>query len=498
MGSIYPRRKRLWMQFHDHAGERVQMATQFRLGQEALARQALADVESSIEAGTKFNPAKGGPVTVADYADPWLDKRDALGIADAVNDRARLRDHVLPHLGDMPLERVQPRHLVALFTNLRKSGVVAPKTIHNIYSPVRALFRDAKLEGLYPGDSPCILTKFQLGENVDKDPEWRANAVFSRTERVSLITDERIPLDRRTYYAIEAIGGLRLGEVVALRVRHVEFDKEPLGHLVVAKSHKRDRTKAGFLREVPIHPALADILARWLVSGWEAMMGRAPTPDDLLLPLPPEHSIRRRNNPEAEPMRSKTYCFKRLRDDLVVLGLRHRRGHDLRHTMITLAREDEMDLDILKTITHDPGKKKASSAIHAYIRYSWPVRCREILKMQVMLAPTEKSSEPDGTGSKSPSDPAPQAREILDASYTPSYTLSDFPAVKATCIVEAPGTAPGSGGAPFMSLRACPAIWFSSPGWPAGRASRKPALPVSRGRAGRRCAAAKPTKCPLP
>jgi hypothetical protein len=38
------------------------------------------------------------------------------------------------------------------------------------------------------------------------------NAVFSRTERVSLITDERIPLDRRTYYAIEAIAGLRLGE----------------------------------------------------------------------------------------------------------------------------------------------------------------------------------------------------------------------------------------------------------------------------------------------
>jgi hypothetical protein len=108
-----------------------------------------------------------------------------------------------------------------------------------------------------------------------------------------------------------------------------------------------------------------------------------------------------------------------------VLGRRHRRGHDLRHTTITLAREDEMELDILKTITHDPGGKKASSAIHAYIRDSWPVRCREILNMQVLPAPTGKSSEPEGTGSKSPSDPAPQAREILDASYTPSYTLSD-------------------------------------------------------------------------
>ena len=69
-------------------------------------------------------------------------------------------------------------------------------------------------------------------------------------------------------------------------------------------------------------PVLAESLARWLASGWEGMMGRAPTPDDLLLPLPPEHSIRRRNNPEAEPMRSRTYCFKRLRYDLAVIGLR--------------------------------------------------------------------------------------------------------------------------------------------------------------------------------
>lgn len=87
------------------------------------------------------------------------------------------------------------------------------------------------------------------------------------------------------------------------------------------------------------------------------------------IPLPQQHALRRRSGHDDEPMRSKTYCFKRLREDLVELGLRHRRGHDMRHTMITLAREDEVDLDILKTVTHDPGKKESSSAIHAYIRY---------------------------------------------------------------------------------------------------------------------------------
>jgi len=60
--------------------------------------------------------------------------------------------------------------------------------------------------------------------------------------------------------------------------------------------------------------------------------------------------------------------------------------------------------------------------------------------------------------------------------------------------VEAPGVEPGSGSAPFMALRACPAIWFLSLSWPTGEASRRLAFPVSRGRAGKRCVAAEPAK----
>jgi hypothetical protein len=97
--------------------------------------------------------------------------------------------------------------------------------------------------------------------------------------------------------------------------------------------------------------------------------------------------------------------------------------------MITLAREDHADLDILKTITHDPGKKKSSSAIHAYIRYSWPVRCAEILKMRVR---TDLETAPGGSSSGVPHEqraatgplqmdaevPA-QAPESIEATYTP-------------------------------------------------------------------------------
>jgi integrase len=169
-----------------------------------------------------------------------------------------------------------------------------------------------------------------------------------------------------------------------------------------------------------------EILATWLKTGWAEMMGRPPTQDDLLIPLPPQHALRRRLRPDAEPMRSKTYCFKRLREDLVSLGLRHRRGHDLRHTMITLAREDEVDLDILKTITHDPGRKKSSSAIHDYIRYSWPVRCREIVKMRVRSG---SDAVPTGGASSGPNSDLQLPPNVGagggDSEWVTERTLSD-------------------------------------------------------------------------
>src|ERR1044071_3213296 len=59
-------------------------------------------------------------------------------------------------------------------------------------------------------------------------------------------------------------------------------------------------------------------------------------------------------------------------------------------------------------------------------------------------------------------------------------------------MVEAPGVEPGSGSAPLMSLRACPAIWFSSLGWPTGGASWRLAIPEFRDYAGWRCVVASP------
>jgi integrase len=330
-------------------------------------------------------------------------------------------------LGSLRLDEVRPRHLAELVRTFRGQAKLAPKTIYNIYSTLKALFRDAKMADLLTGDSPTILTKYQLGENVDSDPEWRGTARYTRDELEILVSAERIPLDRRVFYALEGIGGLRLGEAAGLRFRHHDAGLMPLGAILVATSYDKGRTKTKQPRRMPVHPLLAAILAEWKQSGWAAMMGRAPTADDLVVPLPPEHAARRRESPTREGMRSKTYCFKRFRDDLLTLGFRHRRGHDLRRTIISLSREDGARKDILELCTHNPKKKGSSIAV--YTTFPWEALCAEVAKLRI-----SRRSKPELAATIIGAD------DTLGRRCPSSSTNVPDP----TSLPSAPGGAPGS------------------------------------------------------
>lgn len=49
---------------------------------------------------------------------------------------------------------------------------------------------------------------WEAGDKViDKDPTWRAGAVFTRGELEQFLSDERLPPDRRMVYALPGLGG---------------------------------------------------------------------------------------------------------------------------------------------------------------------------------------------------------------------------------------------------------------------------------------------------
>lgn len=379
MGSLYEKDGWLYAQWKDSTGQRRQKATGYQVGQERQALRVLDRLEAAAAAGRELGCEH---ITVEAYSRAWLDERQKLNIADVSNDEARLRLHILPHIGNLELAKVRARHLVDMVKGWRLAGKLAPKTIYNCYSVCKALFRDAQIADIIEA-SPCVLTPHHLGPNIDADPEWRATAKYSRAELELLISDSRIPADRQVLYALEALGCLRHGEAAGLRWRHYEAELEPLGRLIVATSYNKGRTKTKQTRYMPVHPSLAAMLAEWKLAGWVEMMGRAPGPDDLVVPLPPEGhepKRRRRPNPRAGGMRYKSDSYKRLAKDLEALGLRHRRGHDLRRTGISLAQDDGAVREVLRLATHGRSRR---DAIDEYTSLEWKTLCTEVAKLQV-------------------------------------------------------------------------------------------------------------------
>jgi integrase len=198
--------------------------------------------------------------------------------------------------------------------------------------------------------------------------------VFTRGELERLISDERLPLDRSVLYTLLGLVGLRFGEASALRWRTYDTTLDPLGRLLVASSwsttkHKEKATKTEQPRLVPVHPTLAHVLAQWRLGGWQQMIGRAPSADDLIIPL------RRGLN------RSRHHSLEKFREDLQRLGMRRRRQHDLRRTFISLARTDGARKDVLERVTHG----NRGDIVDMYTELPGALLCEEVAKLRITL-----------------------------------------------------------------------------------------------------------------
>jgi integrase len=382
MGTVYPRGNRLWIGFYDAKGERQLRPTSYVVGQDAQARAALELVEDRIRAGAAVGDA-AGPMLVDTYYPSWIAERTHR-VSSWRNDKSRYENYVRPAIGHMPLNEVRPRHIAELMSRLRET--LAPRTVRNIYALVSALFADAVVADLVER-SPCVLKGRHVGKVVDKDPEWRATAVFTPAEVVTITADEKVPEDRRVFYSVLFRAGPRFGEAAALRWRDYDETAVPLGRLSVAKSihsvDKREKsTKTQRPRAVPVHPELAAVLKEWKETGFERWFGRKPTPDDRLVPS------------RLGSTRSVSHMLKKFHRDLDALGLRRRRQHDARRTFVSVARGAGARPDILKWVTHGP----PASVMDAYTELPWATLCEAVACVRYAGAAPAPASEAPETG----------------------------------------------------------------------------------------------------
>jgi integrase len=380
MGSVYVRKgeTRLIVGYRDVDGKWKARYTRHVVGEEDKARRELEAVEANIAARRRLGDVELGPPTVERYAKRWVADRQKRGVGSVDDDAGRLARHVLPMLGAFPLAEIRPRHIRDLVRALRtkcgsEKNELAPRTVRHCYAVTRRLFEDAVAEELIQVN-PCALKRGELPAKVDKNPTWRAGAVFTRQEVEQLLSDELVPEERRLLYALLFLGGMRVGEAAALRWRAYEPKSEPLGRLLIATSFNRKRgeekgVKTDRPRELPVHPVLAKVLANWRVGGWQRYMGRSTSEDDLVLPAATGNNLR-------DPV-----VHANLQRDLAALGLRARRVHDARRTFISLALADGARKDILRWVTHGP----EGDIISAYTTLPWSALCEEVAKLRVGL-----------------------------------------------------------------------------------------------------------------
>src|SRR5580658_134362 len=80
----------------------------------SLARRKLARLNASIAAGHDPQDAAetaNAAESVKDYAEAWLEKREAQGVVMVRAERIYIDAHVLPAIGNLPLCDVKPMHV---------------------------------------------------------------------------------------------------------------------------------------------------------------------------------------------------------------------------------------------------------------------------------------------------------------------------------------------------------------------------------------------------
>ena len=284
-----------------------------------------------------------------------------------------------------------------LSTEARGGRGYAASTVKRTRGALRTLFTEARILGLIDSNPVEVPTSLRVkrprqipDEIVAAQKALELDALGHLLARVDLHGD----FGDYIVIALCALGGLRVGESIALTFDHVVEGPE-LYELIVEYSFHRKTgrvkltTKSGVRRHVPVHPLLNAILAYAKTVWWPREFGRFPFPKDIIAP---------RHHESGKPIhRDDNRVLDHLRATCRKLRIREISVHDLRHTFVTQLRRAGVDGTIRRRLTHPPHPEDEHAR---YDHYDWSERCSAINKLRVpglFAGITEEKEVSDGS-----------------------------------------------------------------------------------------------------
>jgi integrase len=214
--------------------------------------------------------------------------------------------YVMAALGDRPAAKVTTRDVEAMLAAISDTGA-SPRTVNKYRSVVSAVFSFG-----------CKPSTFALPANPTKDADRRRQ---SQPGALDWYTPEQVEavaraLDKQDAELVRlaAYAGLRLGELLALRWRDVDFEGSALTVERALSAGVEGATKSGRMRRVPLADQAAAALAR------QGQRQHFVSRDDLVFVNPLGRSL------DGSALRRRF----RLAQDAA--GVRRLRLHDLRHS----------------------------------------------------------------------------------------------------------------------------------------------------------------------
>lgn len=318
------------------------------------------------------------------WVEEWIEQRRAEGLRCWKDYLSICRHYILPPFGRKRLDHITAAETRAFYKQLKKlvkDEQLAPRSARNIWAVLNVLLKDAVATELIT-TNPCVIRKGEKIKDRDKNLTWRDGAMFFQHELELILNDDGLPFHVRCTFALLFFAGLRVGELGALKMSDLRTSNAPPGlwRLDVLHSFNQHTkvttlTKTEVLRPIPVHPVLRHYLSRWINSEFRGRFGRAPTAEDWLMPS--------KCNKTGQPLQLRGDRVKVWRDKaLASLGLKHRRTHDLRHSLVSIARAAGVNEKIFARITH-PGSNR--TAHEGYAHNIWESLCTEMLKIPVRL-----------------------------------------------------------------------------------------------------------------
>ncbi len=337
VGNITRRGAHSWRIKYE-AGERDSGKRQTRYktirGTKKQAEAELVRLLGTVNAGAHIDASDQ---TVAEYMTKWVNGLNHLTPLVKERYTDQIRRTIIPHIGEIPLQRLKPVHVSDWHAALRVKGwggkpLAIPTIRHAHGLLVSALGRACELELI----SRNVATSVKL----PRDPAPKPKRCLTEDE----VRNAMALLKGREIYTpfATALGtGARLGELCALRWKHVDLDNAILtieGTVTISKSRGKEtkvpKTKTS-TRQIVMPATLVEILrAHWVRAGYlrlAAGTGR-PGPEDCVFPA--------RDGTPKDPI----VFTKMWRSALIDLGLPHIRFHDLRHSHASMIIASGMDV----------------------------------------------------------------------------------------------------------------------------------------------------------